>query len=117
MAAPSSINELKQIATQSGAVVWVSDGYYLPVSGKEDTATADLKYDARWLVQAGRRLTVGRAEVTAVEDGRETVVALALGTVMTMPRPISLLPCRNPPSPRTRNSPPVAMVKMPPLMP
>jgi uncharacterized protein (TIGR00369 family) len=35
--------------------------------------------------RSGRRLTVGRAEVVAVEDGRETVVALALGTFMTMP--------------------------------
>jgi uncharacterized protein (TIGR00369 family) len=34
--------------------------------------------------RSGRRLTVGRAEVAAVEDGRETVVALALGTFMTM---------------------------------
>jgi len=35
--------------------------------------------------RAGRRLTVGRAEVAAeAEDGGETVVAIALGTFMTM---------------------------------
>jgi uncharacterized protein (TIGR00369 family) len=34
--------------------------------------------------RAGRRLTVARAEVSAVENGAETPVALALGTFMTM---------------------------------
>jgi uncharacterized protein (TIGR00369 family) len=35
--------------------------------------------------RAGRTLTVGRAEVAAIEDGGETVVAIALGTFMTIP--------------------------------
>ncbi|NCO15657.1 MAG: PaaI family thioesterase [Alphaproteobacteria bacterium] len=36
--------------------------------------------------RAGRRLTVARADVVAVaEDGRESAVALALGTFMTLP--------------------------------
>jgi uncharacterized protein (TIGR00369 family) len=35
--------------------------------------------------RAGRRLTVGRADVVAIEAGRETAVALAIGTFMTMP--------------------------------
>jgi len=36
--------------------------------------------------RAGRRLTVARADVVAVaQDGRETAVALALGTFMTLP--------------------------------
>lgn len=40
---------------------------------------------ARGMVErAGRRLTVVRAEVAAVEDGEETPVATALGTMMTM---------------------------------
>lgn len=35
--------------------------------------------------RAGRRLTVVRADVVAVAAGRETPVATALGTMMTMP--------------------------------
>lgn len=36
--------------------------------------------------RAGRRLTVARADVAAIaQDGRETAVALALGTFMTLP--------------------------------
>ncbi len=46
-----------------------------------------LRLIARGRVErAGRRLTVGRADVVAVaEDGRETAVALAIGTFMTLP--------------------------------
>ena len=35
--------------------------------------------------RAGRRLTVGRSDVYAVAAGRETHIATALGTFMTMP--------------------------------
>jgi acyl-coenzyme A thioesterase PaaI-like protein len=34
--------------------------------------------------RAGRRLTVARADVYAVADGKETHVATAMGTFMTM---------------------------------
>lgn len=34
--------------------------------------------------RAGRRLTIARADVVAVQDGAETAVAIALGTFMTM---------------------------------
>jgi acyl-coenzyme A thioesterase PaaI-like protein len=46
-----------------------------------------LRLIARGRVErAGRRLTVGRADVVAVgEDGREIAVALAIGTFMTLP--------------------------------